>query len=289
MGMTPGQSLASRFGASSPPSSREEWKRLGLFVAFGGGLFLLAVVGAAFVPFSWPDAIRRSAHPTVFVPLATVLTVRMLRKDARELSPDTLFDPWLIGRQSVRWLLLGTALSCLVAIAFVLSFGLRWRSNAHWSGTNAALIVWAILLTAAAEEIAFRGYAFWRLTRLLGFWQAQAIVAALFVLSHLTLGRSAFFPALVGNVTGSVLYGVAFARSGGLSAPIALHSGWNIAQQMLLSPLDQSATPLVPTFPNVPAGLEYAGMLAIVGIVMVMAAVVILKVPTHYAIPESES
>ena len=31
--------------------------------------------------------------------------------------------------------------------------------------------------TAAAEEIGFRGYAFWRLIRLIGFWPAQAIVA----------------------------------------------------------------------------------------------------------------
>jgi membrane protease YdiL (CAAX protease family) len=239
-------------------------------------LFLLAVVGAAFVPLSWPDALRRPAHPTIFVPLGLALTVRMLRKDASELPADTLFNPWPVGRTSVQWLLLGIALSCIVALTFVLAFGLRWVSNPHWSGTTTGFILWAILLTAAAEEIAFRGYAFWRLIRLLGFWPAQAIVATLFVISHLTLGGSGFFPALVGNVTGSVLYGIAFARSGGIAAPIALHSGWNIAQHMLLSPLDQSATPLVPTFPHPPTTWDYAAMLAIIGIVMVAASIDIL-------------
>ena len=139
-------------------------------------------------------------------------------------------------------------------------------------------MIWAIVWTAAAEEIAFRGYALWRLIRLVGFWPAQAVVAALFVVSHLTLGGSKLLPALVGNVTGSLLYGVAFASTRGLAAPIALHSGWNIVQHLFLSPLDPLATPVVPTFPHPPAGGEYAAMLAIVGIVMAATAVGILRV-----------
>ena len=71
----------------------------------------------------------------------------------------------------------------------------------------------AILLIAAAEEISFRGYALWRLSRLIGFWRAQAIIAILFALSHATLGGYSLVPALLGTVIGSVLYGVAFART----------------------------------------------------------------------------
>jgi len=258
---------------AEPVSRRAEWRRLGLFLAFGTAIFLVAVVGAAFVPFSWPDAIRRSAHPTIFVPLGVALTVILLRKDAKDLPPAELFNPWPVGGTSIPWLLLGIALASLIAVTFVLAFGLRWTPNIRWSGASGALILWAIVLTAAAEEIAFRGYAFWRLMRLVGFWPAQAIVGAFFAVSHLTLGGYALLPALVGTVTGSVLYGVTFARTRGLAAPIALHSGWNIAQHMLLSPLDQSATPLVPVFPHVPSEREYAVMLAIVAIVMAAAAV----------------
>jgi len=270
-----------QFGAPAPDSRGAEWRRLAIFVSVGAGIFLLAVVGAAFVPLGWPDAIRRSAHPTIFVPLGLALTVRMLRRDAKEIGPATLFDPWPVARRSFHWLILGSLLACVVALTFVLTFGLRWAPNPDWSGASAALTLWAIVLTAGAEEIAFRGYALWRLIRLVGFWPAQAIVAALFVVSHLTLGGYKFLPALVGTVAGSVLYGAAFARTHGIAAPLALHTGWNITQHILLSPLDPSATPLVPTFPHVATGGEYAAMLAIVGIVMVVATVGILRPGTR--------
>jgi len=270
------ESVSTSFGAPALDSRGPEWRCLGLFLTLGTAFFLLAVVGAAFVPLSWPDAIRRSAHPTIFVPLAVALTVRLVRRDASELAPAALFDPWPVGRVSTHWFLRGIALGCISALVFALAFGLRWVPNSQWSGTSAALILWAILSTAAAEEIAFRGYGFWRLIRLVGFWPAQVIVAGLFVVSHLTLGGYRLLPALVGNVTGSLLYGAAFARTRGVAAPIALHSGWNVAQHLLLSPLDLSATPLVPTFPHSPSVREYGAMLIIVGIVMVAAAVGII-------------
>ena len=255
----------------------EEWKRLGLFVAIGAVFFLLAVVGTAFVPFGWPDAIRRSAHPTIFVPLGLVLTVRLLRRDAREMAPASLFNPWLVGRASVVWLILGIAIAGIVVLTFVLAFGLRWAPNAQWSGPGMVLSLWAILVTAAAEEISFRGYALWRLMRLIGFWPAQTLVAILFTLSHFTLGGYTLLPALIGTVTGSILYGATFSRTRGLSAPIALHSGWNVAQHLLLSPLNPSATPVVPTFPHTPTAWEYGSMVTIIGIVMVAATIGVLK------------
>src|SRR5256885_15476628 len=126
--MISNKSVADSFGSAAPDIMRAEWRRLALFIAMGAGLFLLAVVGAAFVPFSWPDPIRRSAHPMIFVPLALALTVKMLRKDASELPREVLFDPWPIRRVSIPWLVLGSALACIVALVFALAFGLRWAS-----------------------------------------------------------------------------------------------------------------------------------------------------------------
>jgi hypothetical protein len=40
--------LAEQFGAAAPDSRGVEWRRLGLFLAFGTAFFLLAVVVAAF-------------------------------------------------------------------------------------------------------------------------------------------------------------------------------------------------------------------------------------------------
>ena len=50
-----------------------------------------------------------------------------------------------------------------------------------------------------------------------------------------------------------------------------------MVQHLFLSPLDPTATPFVPTFPHPPMGTEYSAMLAIVGLVMAAAAVVLYR------------
>jgi membrane protease YdiL (CAAX protease family) len=271
------ESLSRPFGAPAGSLRALEWKRLGLFLAWGGAAFLLAVVGASFVPLGWPDALRRSAHPSFFVPLGTAITILLLRRDACDLPAAERFDPWPVARSSALWLVAGAALLAATIPLFVLAFGLRWSANGSFRGTSSALNVWAIFLTAAAEEIAFRGYAFWRLLRLIGFWPAQALVAGLFAVSHLTLGGYALAPALVGTVAGSLLFGAAFVRTRSLAAPIALHTGWNLAQHLLLNPLDPRATPLRVSFPHSPSPGEYALILAWLGFVMVAGMVAVLR------------
>ena len=270
--------VARSFG--TPATSRlraREWKRLGVFLAFGVAAFLLAVVGAGFAPLGWPDALRRWAHPHIFVPLGITLTVLLLRREGSTVPCSERFNPWPVGWSSAGWFVAGVALLAATLPVFVLAFGLRWTANGEFTGTTLALTLWGIFLTAAAEEIGFRGYAFWRLIRLIGFWPAQAIVAGLFAVSHLTLGGFALLPALVGTVTGSLLFGAVFARTQSVAAPIALHTGWNLCQHLLLSPLDPTATPLIVRFPHAPSPTEYASMLGWVGLVMVAGTVVALR------------
>jgi len=243
----------------------------------GTAAFLLAVVGAAFAPLALPDALRRSAHPSIFVPLGVAITMLMLRRDASGLPASERFNPWPVGGLSVGWFVAGVGLLAATIPLFVLKFGLRWSANGAFNGTTLALMLWSIFMTAAAEEIGFRGYAFWRLIRLIGFWPAQAVIAGLFIVSHLTLGGFALLPALVGTVAGSLLYGAVFARTQSVAAPIALHTGWNVFQHLLLSPLNPTATPLLVLFPHAPSPGEYALMVVWVGLVMVAGAVVVLR------------
>ncbi len=226
--------MTGHFGTPATPRLRAtEWKRLGVFLAFGFAAFLVAIVGASFVPLGLPDALRRWMHPNIFVPLGTALTVLMLRRDFSDIPASERFNPWPVAWSSASWFVAG--------------------------------------------EIGFRGYAFWRLIRLIGFWPAQAIVAGLFIVSHFTLGGYALLPSLVGIVAGSVLFGVVFARTQNLAAPIALHTGWNVSQHLLLSPLDPTATPLVVRFPHTPSRGEYALMLVWVALVMVAGTVITLR------------
>jgi membrane protease YdiL (CAAX protease family) len=256
---------------------RTEWKRLGVFLTFGLAAFLVAIVGASLVPFGLPDTLRRWAHPTIFVPLGTLLTVRMLRRDVNEIPKSEQFSPWPIAKSSAGWLVGGVALLAATIPVFVFGFGLRWSSNEECSWTAVAFSLWGIFITAAAEEIAFRGYAFWRLIRLIRFWPSQAVVAGLFVLSHLTLGGYELLPALAGTVAGSLLFGVVFARTQSLAAPIAIHTGWNVAQHLLLSPLDPSATPVLIHFPHAPSPGESALMVGSVGLVLLAGTVVVRR------------
>jgi membrane protease YdiL (CAAX protease family) len=272
------ESATRHFGTPATSHLRKtEWKRLGVFLAFGLAAFLFAVVGASFVPLGLPDTLRRWAHPTIFVPLGTLITALMLRRDVNDVPKSERFSPWPVARSSAGWLAAGVALLAATIPVFVLAFGLRWSNNGACSWTAVALTLWGIFITAAAEEIAFRGYAFWHLIRLIGFWPAQAIVAGLFILSHLTLGGYALLPALVGTVAGSLLYGAVFARTQSLAAPIAIHTGWNVAQHLLLSPLDPSATPLLVRFPHEPTPGEFALMLGWVGLVLVAGTVFVLR------------
>jgi membrane protease YdiL (CAAX protease family) len=267
------------FGARVPAEARlQEWRRLGIFFALGAAAFAAGILASAFVPFAWPDPVRRAAHATVFVPLILVITSRMLRRDAAVVPAAERFTPSPVARSSAAWLLMGVLQCCVVALVFLALFGLRWMSNRTFDPVaSVATILWSIPLIAAAEETAFRGYAFWRLIRLFGFWPAQMIVAVLFAISHMTLGGYALLPALAGTIAGSLLYGVAFARQRGLAAPIALHIGWNITQHVLLSPLDPSATPLVLQAPHPQTSGEYVLALTVVALVLIAGMVALLR------------
>jgi len=248
-----------------------------VFLALGCGAFILSVVGAAFVPNSLPESLRRWMHPNIFVPLGTVLTVIMLRRDCRDFRVSEPFNPWPVAVSSTGWFVAGVALLGVTVPMFIAAFGFRWSSNGPFNGSVMAITLWGILLTAAAEEIAFRGYALWRLIRLMGFWRAQVIVAGLFAVSHLTLGGYALLPALIGTTAGSLLFGTVFTRTRSLAAPIAMHSGWNIAQHLLLSPLDQTATPFLLRLTHAPSPGEHVLMLLWIGLVLSAATVVALR------------
>lgn len=257
-----------------------EWERLRIFLALGVGAFVVAFVLSAFVPLAWPDTIRHSRHSVIFTPLIVLITTRMLRQDALTVPASERFNPWPVARVTPTWLMIGASLSVVAALAFFVLFGLRWSPSALFRpAAFAVMTLWSIPLIAAAEEYAFRGYAFWRLMRLFGFWPAQLVVAGLFAVSHMTFGGFAVFPALVGTVIGSLLYGVVFDRARGIAAPIAVHTGWNVAQHLLLSPLDPTATLLMPRFPHEPSGVEYSWMVSVVAIVMVVGMVGLIRSP----------
>ena len=151
--------------------------------------------------------------------------------------------PRLLGPLDLRWprefLLggLGGALLMAVPALFLgLSGVVSWRPGA---GGAAALWAELVLLAAAAatEELLFRGFLFRRLLDGLGTWPAQFLIAALFVLTHSDglrgLGPLAFL-AGANIFLASILFGLAYLRTGSLAMPIGLHLAANVVQGPVL-------------------------------------------------------
>ncbi len=138
---------------------------------------------------------------------------------------------------------------------------------------------------AVLEELAYRGYAFQRAIRGLGFRNAQIVFALLFVASHpLDAGMSvpAMAFAMLNIFTFAIALGLLYARTGSLAVPIGLHAGWNWALQGLGFGVSGIASQgwLTPVYAGLPdwitggpfgleaSGLTFALLLAATGALM---------------------
>lgn len=139
-------------------------------------------------------------------------------------------------RQLASGLLLGGALMIVPALVLAGVGAVSW-SVQPVSPTAIGSAVVAMAAVAVAEELLFRGFLFQRLVGALGAWAAQLVIAGLFLLTH--LGN----PGMVGTAKilasaniflASILFGLAFLRTGGLAMPIGIHFAANLVQGVVL-------------------------------------------------------
>jgi uncharacterized protein len=102
-------------------------------------------------------------------------------------------------------------------------------------------------VAAAAEEAAFRGYAFQALVQGIGAWPAAVATSALFALAH--AGNPSVTPVALANIfLAGVMLAAAYLRTRSLWFATAVHLGWNWTMQSLLgfpvSGLNEWDTPL---------------------------------------------
>ena len=133
---------------------------------------------------------------------------------------------------------LGLGFLLMAVPAAVLWFGGWVRFEA--GGADPAAVASAVSLMAAvavAEELLFRGVLFQRLAAGLGAWPAQGLVGLLFLLTHLGnpgMDGGVLWLAGTNIFLASLLFGLAFLRTGGLALPIGLHFMANVTQGVLL-------------------------------------------------------
>lgn len=173
----------------------------------------------------------------------------------------------LFGKFDVHWLkelcaggLIGSAIMLFPALILGIFGWVKWQWNPEGVSTllSSALLFAGV---AVAEELLFRGFVFQRLIAGLGHWAAQLIIAAYFLLTHLSNpGMTGSVKMLAGiNIfLASILFGLAFIQTKSLAMPLGLHFMANFVQGGILgfgvSGTEQSGL-LIPTFGDAPAWL----------------------------------
>ncbi|HEV8383728.1 MAG TPA: type II CAAX endopeptidase family protein [Candidatus Acidoferrales bacterium] len=163
--------------------------------------------------------------------LMTALFIRVLdRRSVRTLGL-WFYAGW--GREAAMGICCGGALIAATVGGIVVSGG------AYYPGLAENSVFWLlqavpagvfVLLAAAAEEIAFRGYAFQRLVDSIGALGAVLVLSALFGVVHL---RNPGHPTAISTANtalAGVLLAVAYLKTRGLWLPIGLHAAWNFFQ-----------------------------------------------------------
>jgi membrane protease YdiL (CAAX protease family) len=217
-------------------SVRNGWKVLAYLLATTG-------VTLAFDLILYPLQRARGAFhlvvPDQWLGAAGALLVAKFALQLEEESFASLGLQW--DRRFARDLLFGTfggaSLIGLSALLVRVAGGFHLVRN---PGVEAGALfqgAWFYLAVACCEELLFRGYAFQRTVRGLGFSGAQALFAALFALSHwanpgMHGATKAWATATIGLT--ALLLAFCWRRTGSLALPIGVHLGWNWTQGTLL-------------------------------------------------------
>jgi hypothetical protein len=209
------------------------WKVLGFLV-------LLSLVGFVTTPLiRLRPAAWQSLLPGRWFDVATslVATWLCLRVEGRSLAE--------VGLRPDRRFLGEIALGTLGGLVLMLTTAwlIRGLGGFHWvrtPGTGPADLAagaWLFLAVACYEEILFRGYAFQRAVRGLGFGGTQILFALAFAGVHWgnpgMAGATKAWATL--NITlAALLLALCWRRTGSLALPIGVHLGWNWTQGNLL-------------------------------------------------------
>jgi membrane protease YdiL (CAAX protease family) len=139
-------------------------------------------------------------------------------------------------RKSVGKYLSGFGIGLFIAIlqpALILCMGHFELAPAAVISPGRIIIFFLLFLALAIrEEVAFRGYPLFSLSRVSKPWVAFLVTGIIFIIEHI-VGGMPWLSAIVGVGAGSLLFGLAALRSRGLALPIGIHSAWNFGQWFL--------------------------------------------------------
>jgi len=193
---------------------------------------LLLIWGALLAPFLIPFS--RPSQLNIELATATTLFISawiMRRLVERQPLVSLGFTSRHFLRDSAIGLSLGIAMMT-ICVAFVLELGFaRALPAVSPSASAVALGAVAMLVNTFTQELLVRGYMQQTLNSVFGTAASIFASAVLFVLLHAGVVKS-LLPA-VNLFLAGMLLGLAYATTGNLWLPIALHFGWNFTQEFL--------------------------------------------------------
>jgi membrane protease YdiL (CAAX protease family) len=154
------------------------------------------------------------------------------------------------GRDSAVGFAAGGAMLVLAVLLLTVASMTRWVADTGSGGEYVAALARSLAffaVAAAAEEAAFRGYAFQALVQGIGAWPAMLATSALFAWGH--AGNPGVTPVALANIfLAGVMLALAYLKTRSLWFATAVHLGWNWTMQSLLgfpvSGLNEFDTPL---------------------------------------------
>ena len=197
-------------------------------------LFLMIAIPLVVVAYQGlPVPLAIPGMPVLAAAILLFFTGFLLRREGRSMGELGLSLSPASGIKLVCGLASGMLLFGMAALLLRATLPFHWeRSHAILPLTMAATLGFH-LVTNTCEELAFRGYAFVGLIRLIGHWPAQGVIAILTALFHVVCGWS-WEVALISTTAGSLLFGLVFVRWRSVPAAIGVHAAWNWSRDLIL-------------------------------------------------------
>ncbi len=223
--------------------------RVLLFVLFGSLLLLASQLAVLRLGRGLTLGQQFAVAYVLVIPVLLAVTWFFIRAfDRRSFRTLGLWFYPRWGRELAAGVGIGAALQLFVGLALVTARGVSYHGITL--GVKQALVgILAtgglLVLAAAFEEIAFRGYGFQRLVEAVGPLGAVAVFSVLFGVTHRS-NPSATPLSTINTVLAGVLLSVAYLKTRALWLPIGLHWAWNFTMGAILS-LPVSGIRLGPT------------------------------------------
>jgi membrane protease YdiL (CAAX protease family) len=212
---------------------RSGWKFAFYWVLFA--IFLIAI--SSIIPFGPGPETQLQRLVLNTIPLFPAIGALLIMTRFVDKAPIALFGVTFHERWP-RDLNVGIAVGTGMLVALTLINGAIGGITMEWTASDAStrsLIITPIvlILSAAQEELVFRGYPLQVLMKGLGAWPAILTMSTTFGLVHL-LNPNATLVGAVNTMLAGLTLSIAYLKTRSLWMPYGLHLGWNVGLGFVL-------------------------------------------------------